>query len=300
MEKIFLDTLDTIADLARVGATCFAEEKLNSSSGFESLLDEAVYLALYTLKLPPETDSFWLSTRLLPREKKKIWDLYQRRIKERVPAAYLTHEAWFCGYKFYVNPDVLIPRSPIAELIQEQFSSLYDTDREIESILDLCTGSGCIGIACAHAFPEARVDLVDVSSEALKIARYNIEDHHVEENVRIIQSDLFSNLPETKYDLIISNPPYVDQRDMARLSQELLQEPQLGLAAGEDGLDLVIPILKTAKFYLKKDGWLVVEVGNSAHALMTKYPDVPFLWFDFENGGEGVLALSYDQLEFYF
>ncbi|EEX36679.1 hypothetical adenine-specific methylase yfcB [Vibrio metschnikovii CIP 69.14] len=217
-----------------------------------------------------------------------------KRINERTPIAYLTNKAWFCGLEFFVDERVLVPRSPIGELIQAQFSPwLLD---EPTRIMDLCTGSGCIAIACAYAFPEAEVDAIDISADALQVAEQNIQDHGLEQQVFPIRSDLFRDLPKEQYDIIVTNPPYVDQEDMNSLPDEFKHEPELGLAAGTDGLKLARRILANAPHYLTDNGILVCEVGNSMIHLVDQYPNIPFTWLEFENGGHGVFLLTKQQL----
>jgi len=217
-----------------------------------------------------------------------------RRVNERIPVAYLTNKAWFCGHEFYVDERVLVPRSPIGELIENRFAGLIDAAPR--HILDMCTGSGCIAIACAYAFPEAEVDAVDISTDALAVAEQNIEEHGLLHHVTPIRADLFRNLPQVKYDLIVTNPPYVDAEDMDDLPNEYRHEPELGLAAGSDGLKLVRRILACAPDYLSEQGVLICEVGNSMVHMMEQYPDVPFTWLEFDNGGDGVFMLTRDQI----
>lgn len=221
--------------------------------------------------------------------------LINRRIEKRIPVSYLTHEAWFSGLPFYVDERVLIPRSPIAELIEEGFQPWVDS-KEINDILDLCSGSGCIAIACAKHFPDADIDATDISTDALAVAKINILRHDVENQVHLYHSNLFQNLPKKKYDLIISNPPYVNKEEMQTLPLEFKHEPSLGLEGGDEGLDLVIQILKNAKHYLNPQGLLIVEVGNSDTALIEKFPDMPFTWLEFQRGGGGVFLLTQEQL----
>ena len=222
-----------------------------------------------------------------------------RRVKEQLPAAYITQEGWFAGLQFYVDERVLVPRSPIAELVENQFAPWVDP-ADVENVLDLCTGSGCIGIACAYAFQNAQIDLSDVSSEALEVANINIEAHDATERVTAIQSDVFSNLKGKQYDIIVSNPPYVDKEDMDMLSTEFHHEPELGLSSGVDGLDITRTILSQAADHLTENGILVLEVGNSQYALAEDYQEMPFQWLEFERGGDGIFLLTKQQLEAYF
>ena len=291
--------LKTIIDFMRWGASRFVEAKLSFSHGMSSPLDESVYLVLRTLHLPVDTpDIYWRST-LTSSEVDALKAVINRRINEKIPAAYITQEGWFAGLQFYVDERVLVPRSPIAELVENQFAPWVDPDG-VEDILDLCTGSGCIGIACAYAFPGAQVDLSDISEEALEVANINIEGHDTARRVTAIQSNLFDNLGGKVYDIIVSNPPYVDEEDMAALSKEFHHEPELGLSSGTQGLDLTTTILKQVGKHLSDMGILVLEVGNSQYALAEAYPDVPFHWIEFERGGDGVFMLTKQQLEMYF
>lgn len=234
------------------------------------------------------------TARLTSSEKHRIVERVIRRVNERIPVAYLTNRAWFCGHEFYVDERVLVPRSPIGELINNKFAGLIS--KQPQHILDMCTGSGCIAIACAYAFPEAEVDAVDISPDALAVAEQNIEEHGLIHNVIPIRSDLFRDLPKVQYDLIVTNPPYVDAEDMSDLPNEYRHEPELGLASGTDGLKLTRRILGNAADYLADDGVLICEVGNSMVHLMEQYPDVPFTWLEFDNGGDGVFMLTKEQL----
>jgi ribosomal protein L3 glutamine methyltransferase len=262
--------------------------------GSDNSWDEAVQLILPTLYLPIDLPPHVLTARLTVSERTRVVERVMRRITERTPVAYLTKKAWFCGLEFFVDERVLVPRSPIGELIMAEFQPwLID---EPTRIMDLCTGSGCIAIACAHAFPHAEVDAIDISEDALNVAEQNIRDHGMEQQVFPIRSDLFRNLPKDSYDLIVSNPPYVDQEDMDSLPTEFTHEPELGLAAGSDGLKLVRRILANAPDYLSPNGILICEVGNSMVHMMDQYPGIPFTWLEFENGGHGVFMLTRDQL----
>jgi ribosomal protein L3 glutamine methyltransferase len=297
-QELIAEQLITIKDCIRWGVSHFNEADLFYGHGLSSALDESVYLCLYALHLPHDFSTDYFNSRLTTDEKLKVLNLLEQRIETRQPAAYLTHEAWFMGLKFHVNEHVLVPRSPIAELIDRQFEPWVDPEK-IDSILDLCTGSACIAIACAYAFDWADVDAADISANALQVAERNVAEHHLEERVSLIESDLFSNIPPRQYDLIVSNPPYVDAEDMAGLPDEYLHEPELGLTAGDDGLDLVIPMLQQARKFLTDHGILVVEVGNSQFALQEQFPQVAFHWLEFEHGGHGVFLLTAQQLDDY-
>ncbi len=287
--------LNSIVDFVRWGASRFSEAKLYFGHGTNNAIDEALFLTLHALHLTPPLAPELHHARLTDSEKEAVLGLFQRRVDERLPVPYLTNEAWFGGLGFYVDERVLVPRSPIAELIEQRFTPWVDAECT-ENILDLCTGSGCIAIACALAFPWAEVDAADISAEALEVAQINIDRHQMQHQVRAIQSDLFAGLQGKRYDLIVSNPPYVDAEDMAALPQEFQKEPELGLAAGDDGLDLVLHILAQTPNYLTSHGVLVVEVGNSDEALVARFPEVPFEWLEFERGGHGVFLLQAESL----
>lgn len=254
-------------------------------------MDESAALVLGALHLPPDLPANWFSCRLTADECERVVGLIQRRIDERVPLPYLLGEAWFAGMRFHVNDQVLIPRSPIAELIEKGFTPWLGPSAE-PRILDLCCGSGCIGIAAAAYLPESHVDLADISTGALEVAKRNIAEYGLQARVTLHQSDLFEKLPVKKYDLILSNPPYVGAAEMEGLPDEYRHEPVLALQANENGLEIVQRILKQAKRYLSPRGIMIVEVGNSAQLLMDSYPEIPFVWLDFERGGEGVFLLS--------
>lgn len=289
------EDLLTLADFVRWGASRFEAAGLIYGHGTDNAADEASYLVQAALDLPVDMPGYFWTCRLTQAEKRKLVTLFERRISERVPAAYLTGKAWFMGLPFYVDSRVLVPRSPIAELLQHRCAP-WINPAEVRQILDLCCGSGCIAVAAASVFPGARVDASDISAEALEVAARNVGFHHMEDRIRLLKSDLFSAIPEARYQLIISNPPYVDAAAMAALEPEFRHEPGLGLAAGDDGLMLVREILARAPDYLDDDGILVVEVGDSANALLGAYPDVPFTWVEFENGGDGVFVLSAEEL----
>lgn len=291
--------LNTAKDVIRWAASRFGEAQLDFGHGLPGAIDEAVYLVLRGLHLPTDTPAVYWDGMLTALEKQHLYHMLARRIDERLPAAYITQEGWFAGIPFYVDERVLVPRSPIAELVETQFEPWVDPE-EVFNILDLCTGSGCIGIACAYAFPNADVDLVDISEEALEVANINIERHDAANRVAAIASDGLRALDSKTYDIIVSNPPYVDAEDMDALSAEFKHEPELGLSSGHDGLDLTRHILADAAKHLNDNGILVVEVGNSQYALQAAFPEVPFQWLEFERGGDGVFLLTKEQLEHFF
>jgi len=294
-ENVSLSRVSSLRELIHFGATEFENAALYYGHGTDNALDEAAYLAFFALKKTPDYSDESLDINLSEEDISRVNALFLKRIETRQPAAYLTHEAWFAGLPFYVNENVLVPRSPIAELIEEQFQPWVVVDN-VHHILDLCTGSGCIAIACAKAFPNAKVDAADISKDAISVAQINQQKHQLSERLTIIESDLFSHLQERRYDLIVSNPPYVDAEDMANLPDEYTHEPALGLTAGDDGLDLVIPMLRDAKHHLNPEGVMIVEVGNSEEALTEKFPEVPFMWLSFEYGGDGVFMLDANEV----
>jgi ribosomal protein L3 glutamine methyltransferase len=264
--------------------------------GTDNALDEAAWLISHAIGLPVDFSDDALDKPVGEQQKNAALESIRQRIESRLPAAYLTHEAWFAGYSFYVDERTLVPRSPLAELILDDFQPWIDAEG-IEQVLDLCTGSGCIGISIALTLPNVHVDCSDVSQDALDVARINVKRHTLEERINVIESDLFAKLDDRSYDLIISNPPYVDAEDMAALPEEYTHEPRLGLAAGENGLTLVVPMLKQAAKHLNPGGVIIVEVGNSESALAEMYPQLPFTWLEFEYGGHGVFLLAKEDLE---
>ena len=273
----------------------FDNADLYFGHGTDNAWDDAVALVLYAIDAPPDADRDILQQELTVEQQQQLQTLFKKRIDQRIPVPYLTHQAWFFGLPFYVDERVIIPRSPIAELIEEQFVPWVEP-QAVKNILDLCCGSGCIGIACAYAFQDANVVVSDISKDAISIANKNIEANIMSEQVQAIQSDCFQSIPPQKFDIIVSNPPYVNAEDFASRPEEYKHEPDLALASGEDGLDLTRQILAQAKHYLSDHGILVIEVGNSADALQDAYPSLPFTWLEFENGGDGVFLLTADQL----
>ena len=278
LDTSHIENLSTLLDFMRWGASQFVHAELSYSHGLSSPLDESVYLILRTLHLPVDTPEIYWQSKLTTSE--------------------------IAGLQFYVDERALIPRSPIAELVESQFTPWVNPD-EVESVLDLCTGCGCIGIACAYAFPQATIDLSDLSEDALAVAKINIDKHDAKNRIMSYQSDLFDfllsdELKSKQYDIIVSNPPYVDEEDMAGLAEEFKHEPELALSSGVDGLEFTKKLLNQAANFLTDQGVLVVEVGNSQYELAESYPDVPFQWIDFERGGDGVFILTKQDLNIHF
>jgi ribosomal protein L3 glutamine methyltransferase len=294
-KKQAIEELHTIKDFIRWGFSQLSQADVYYGHGTDNALDEIFALVLHALQLPHDFPESYLDSRLTTDERIKIGDWIERRIKKRIPTAYLTHEAWFAHLPFYVDERVLIPRSPLAELIEAEFSPWVEAVN-VHRILDLCTGSGCIAIACAYAFADAQVDAADISADALEVTEHNIEQHDLQDRVQAIESDLFQQLQGQRYDIIVSNPPYVSMTEMQGLPAEYRHEPRLGLEAGSEGLDIVHRILRDAAGHLNDNGILIVEVGNSQSALVQAYPQVPFMWLEFSRGGEGVFLLTAEQL----
>lgn len=288
--------LHTLRDWLRYAVSTFTEAGLTFGHGSENAYDEAAYLVLHTLHLPLDTLEPFLDANLTAQEKATLLEILQRRVEQKVPAAYLTHEAWLGEFKFYVDERVIVPRSFIAELLRERlFPWVADADNTT-AVLDLCTGSGCLAILAAHAFPNALVDAVDLSPDALQVAQRNVADYHLQERVNLIQSDLFSKLSGRKYDIIISNPPYVDAESVAALPAEYLHEPKLALGSGADGLDATREILRQAADHLTEHGILIVEIGHNRDALEAAYPELPFTWLEVSAGDEFVFLLHRNDL----
>ena len=282
--------LRSVGDMVRWGASEFNRAALSFTHGYDSALDEALALVLNTLHLSPGLASELFSARLTKKERKRIIARVRRRICERRPLAYLLGEAWFAGLRFNVDERVLVPRSPLAEWIEKSFEPFINPS-DVSRIADLGTGSGCIAIACAHYFPDAQVDAVDVSRDALEVAAANVDAHDMNERVRLLHGDLMAPL-QGQYDLIISNPPYVPVGRMSVLAPEFAHEPEMALASGALGIDHVSRIIEQATRYLSPHGVLVVEVGEAARALSAAFPGLPLTWLEFERGGDGVFLIE--------
>lgn len=293
------DELVSIIDFLRFSLSCATEAQVYYGHGTDNAYDDVRSLVLRSLSLPYDVDPHLLNSRLTQSERKHLCQQLDKRINQRVPVPYLIKEAYFYDLPFYVDERVLIPRSPLAELIHNHFSPWIE-EESVHQILDLCTGSGCIAIACCYAFPEVTVDAVDISSEALAVAAINREQLAVEEQLTLIESDCFTGVPQKQYDIIVSNPPYVSKDEMQTLPDEYRHEPVLALETGNNGLAIVEKILQSAAAYLSEHGILVVEVGNSEEALCAAYPLVPFTWLDMEQGGQGIFVLTKQQLVDYF
>ncbi|MDJ0699763.1 MAG: 50S ribosomal protein L3 N(5)-glutamine methyltransferase [Woeseiaceae bacterium] len=286
----------TVEQLIRSIAERFGVADLDYGHGTDNPTDEAAWLVFSKLGLDHASAASFYAQRVGPTAVEQIEEIADERIRTRKPLAYLLNEAWFAGHRFYVDERVLVPRSPFAELIADRFEPWLG-DADVCRALDLGTGSGCIAIAIAHAFPTAQVDAVDISREALQVAAINADLHDLGPRLRLIESNFFDELGDARYDLIVSNPPYVDREDMAARSPEFRHEPELGLAAGDDGLDSIRPILHHSANFLTDDGILVCEVGNSRPALERSFPQLPFLWLEFEHGGSGVFMLTKRDLQ---
>ena len=288
--------LSTLRDLMRFSVSRFTEAKLFFGHGTDNAWDEAAYLLLHTLHLPIDRLDPFMDARLTSDERAAALGMVERRIKERLPAAYLTNEAWLGDYRFYVDERVIVPRSHIAELLREQFSPWIEDPWAVHRVLDLCTGSACLAILAAEAFPEALIDAVDLSSDALAVARRNVDDYGLGARVKLIQSDAFTGIQEQRYEVILSNPPYVNAESMAALPEEYLREPQLALASGKDGLDFTRIILREAGKHLNPEGVLVVEIGHNRDELEQAFPETPFTWLDTSAGDQHVFMLRCEDL----
>ncbi len=291
-----IDDLHTLRDWLRWATSRFNEAKLFFGHGCDNAHDEAAWLILHALHLPPDRLDPYLDARLTRPERLAVLELLQQRISRRLPAAYLTGEAWQAGLRFYVDERVLIPRSYFADLLVEGFAPWVDDPYQLTSALDLCTGSGCLAILMAHAFPQAQIDAADISADALEVAQRNVAEFDLNERIRLVESDLFAQLGKRKYDLIISNPPYVTAEAMRALPPEYRHEPENALAAGVDGLDIVRRILRAAPQHLKRHGLLAVEVGHNREIVEAAFPSLVFTWIDTENGEGKIFLLRREDL----
>jgi len=288
--------LFTVRDLLRFAVSRFQAADLFYGHGTDNAYDDAAYLILHTLKLPLTHLQPFLDARLLPQEIDAVLNVLQRRVEQRKPAAYLTNEAWLGEYKFYVDERVIVPRSFIAELLRQHLQPWVDYPELIHNALDMCTGSGCLAILMADAFPDAQIDAVDLSADALAVAQRNIDDYGLGDRIEPIRSDLFTGLQGRQYDLIISNPPYVNAPSMAELPAEYRAEPEMALASGDDGLDAVRLLIDNAPQFLSPHGLLVVEIGHNREELEAAYPELPFTWLETSGGDGFVFMLQMEQL----
>jgi len=286
----------TVRDFVHLGAKQFNAARLVFGHGTTNAFDEAAYLTLHALRLPPDELEPHLDTLLKPRQMEKVLRLFERRMRERKPAAYLTREAWLGDFRFYVDERVIVPRSFVAELLRDDLAPWLIEPHAIRTALDLCTGSGCLAILLAHSFPRARIDAVDIAADALRVAQRNVTDYKLKNRVRLIKSDLFAALAGKRYDLIVSNPPYVTAAIMRRLPQEYRREPAIALAGGKDGLAAVRVILQQAAQHLKPGGLLVVEVGHSRRRVEKAFPRLAFTWAETSGGDDCVFLLTREQL----
>ncbi|HKB60871.1 MAG TPA: 50S ribosomal protein L3 N(5)-glutamine methyltransferase [Gallionellaceae bacterium] len=288
--------LRTVRDCLRFAVSRFNEAGLFFGHGSDNAYDEAAYLVLHTLHLPLDRLDPFLDAALTPDEIEAVLAIIARRVNERLPAAYLTHEAWLAGHRFYVDERVIVPRSFFAELLEEQMAPWVEDPESIRSVLDLCTGSGCLAILAALAYPDSVVDAVDISRDALEVARQNVADYGMQERVHPIESDLFAALNGRQYDLIISNPPYVNAESVDALPPEYLHEPELALGSGQDGLDATRIILRDAARHLTPNGILAVEIGHNRAALEAAYPEMPFTWLEVQTGDDFIFLLHREDL----
>ena len=295
-----VDDLFTLRDWLRWAVSRFTEANLFFGHGCDNAYDEAVWLILHALHLSPDRLDFFIDARLTHAERQSVFNLLNLRISKRIPSAYLTHQAWLGGHDFYVDDRVIVPRSYFAELLEHGLSPWLPEDMLVERTLDLCTGSGCLAILMALAFPEARIDAIDLSPAALEVAQRNVERYGLQEAIELIESDLLAGVGERRYDLIISNPPYVTAESMGNLPAEYRHEPALALAAGEDGLDIVRRILVSAADHLTPEGILMVEVGHNADLVEAAFPEVPFTWIDTPSSEDKIFLLTRQDLIKYF
>ena len=288
--------LGSLRDILAYGEKLFIESNLFFGHGTTNAWDDAVYLSLFALGLPHDSSVSLLDSIPSEEERSRIFSLFDKRLETKIPSAYITKTAWFFDLPFFVDERVIIPRSPIANLIHQSFEPWVTNPN---TILDLCTGSGCIGISCAYVFKSANVVLSDVSKGAIEVGEINIKNHDMAGRIKILESDLFENLTNSKFDLIVSNPPYVDKQDLLSMPPEYHYEPKISLMAGDDGLSFVLRILRDVRDFLTEKGVLIVEVGNSRSALESMFPSIPFFWFEFSEGDAGVFMLTRDDLDAY-
>ncbi len=291
-----VSSLRTVRDCLRFAVSRFNQAEIFFGHGSTEAYDEAVYLILHSLHLPLDRLEPFLDAALTRPELLGVLNILEKRVEQRIPAAYLTHEAFLGDFSFYVDERVIVPRSFIAELLREQLAPWIMDPESVGSVLDLCTGSGCLAILAAHAFPQAQIDAVDLSADALAVARRNVDDYGLQDHIRLVRSDLFGELADKQYDLIISNPPYVDAPSVAALPKEYLHEPKLALGSGEDGLDATRVILAQAAAHLSDHGILVVEIGHNRDALEAAFPDLPFTWLEVSGGDQFVFLLHKNDL----
>lgn len=292
------DALSSVRDLIRYGVSRFNEAKLFFGHGSDNAWDEAVYLVLFALHLPPDQLEPFMDARVLPQERERALSLIDLRCEQRLPAPYLTHEAYLQGFRFHVDQRVIVPRSPIAELLMNQLSPWISDPYEVTSILDLCTGSGCLAIIAAHQFPEAFVDATDISRDALDVAAINVAQHSMDDRLNLHHGSLYDPLPvAARYDLIISNPPYVNATSMGKLPAEYRHEPRLALAGGDDGMDIVRTILEQAPAHLSDEGLLVIEIGHERAFFEAAFPELEPMWLDTTEASDQILLLSRGQLQ---
>ncbi|CAN5306244.1 50S ribosomal protein L3 N(5)-glutamine methyltransferase [soil metagenome] len=296
MQREAQTQLVTVRDALRYAVTRFNAARLFFGHGSTSAYDEAAYLVLHTLSLPLDTLEPFLDARLLTSELNTLMHIIERRVELRVPAAYLTNEAWLGHYKFYVDPRVIVPRSFLGELLIDRLAPWLPDPDKVGDVLELCTGSGCLAIIAADQFPDAKVDAVDLSADALAVARQNVETYGLKDRVRLIESDLTDKLPKKRYDVILSNPPYVPDASMAKLPAEYGHEPRMALAGGVDGMDLVRQIMRQSRAFLKRDGLLFVEVGHERAAVEAAFPDMNLTWLSTTGGDDMVFMVAQDQL----
>lgn len=288
--------LHTLRDWLRYAVSRFEEAGIFFGHGTQNSYDEAVWLILSALHLPHDTLENFLDAVITEAERRKLAQLIERRVTERVPTAYLLREAWLGDFKFYVDERVIVPRSFIAELLRDQLAPWVENPEEVTAVADICTGSGCLAILAAHAFPNAEVDAVDISDAALAVARKNVADYGLEHHVHLVQSDMLSALAGRQYDIILSNPPYVDAPSMDVLPQEYRNEPDIALASGEDGLDHTHTLIAHAAEHLHPGGLLIVEIGHNRDVLEAAYPHLPFTWLEVSDGDQYVFLLTREQL----